>query len=102
MDFLKRHRGKLVVAAGLLSTLASVVSQYFVDDKTPTWQEMALAIGTALVAWMIQRPGDVTKAKATAMAEEHAANVLSQSMPPPGAPAAPSERFSVPPLDLPE
>ena len=36
MDFLKKHSGKLVVATGLLTTLASVVSQYFVDDKTPT------------------------------------------------------------------
>jgi hypothetical protein len=65
-----------------------------VDDKTPTWQEMALAVGVALIAWMTQRPGDVTKAKAAQMADEHAANVLSQSMPPPA-------RMTMPPLALP-
>lgn len=83
MDWLKNNHGKIVVAVGFLTALAAAVSQYLVDDKTPTWQELALAIGAALMAWYKTAPGDLTKTQAEEMAHDHAADVLTKASLPP-------------------
>lgn len=70
MQFIKKNWATIASILGALTAIATSVSEYLANDKTPSTVEMLSFCGVALMTYFMKRPGDFTPAQADAHAEK--------------------------------
>lgn len=72
MKFDPKYIRWAMLAAGLVTTLATAIDAYVSSTDQVTSMGLLLAAGTALMAWAAKAPGTLTKGEADELAEQRA------------------------------
>jgi hypothetical protein len=70
MDFFKKHWVTIAAILGGIEAIYASIDSLLAKGEAPSAHQIAVTAGVALFAYLLKRPGDLTKAQADEHAEK--------------------------------